>query len=64
MFNEVSEEDLARKLVGKKISIQEINNQTFDPKKIYNFLIRRGFSTEIARNIFFELVNKKFKNRE
>jgi len=59
----VSESDLARKLVGEKISIQKINNPTFDPKKIYNFLIRRGFSTEIARNIFFELINKEFKNK-
>jgi len=59
----VSESDLARKLVGEKISISEINNSIFDPKKIYNFLIRRGFSTEIARNIFFELVNKEFKDK-
>ncbi|MCK5768594.1 MAG: regulatory protein RecX [Candidatus Atribacteria bacterium] len=63
IFTGVSESDLARKLVGEKISIQKIINPTFTPKKIYNFLIRRGFSTEIARNIFFELVNKEFKNK-
>jgi len=64
VFNETSETDLARKLVNQKISLQETDNLAFNPKKIYNFLIGRGFSTEIARDIYFELVNNEFSHNE
>jgi SOS response regulatory protein OraA/RecX len=36
----------------------KIKNIRIDPKKIYNFLLRRGFSIEVSKNIYHEL-NKK-----
>ena len=60
VFDEISEEELARKLVRQKIGFKDINFLNIEPKKIYNLLIRRGFSADIARDIFFELLNKEF----
>jgi len=36
----------------------EIKNIRIDPKKIYNFLLRRGFSGEVSKNIYHELMNR------
>jgi len=52
---------LAHNLIKEKIVSLEIKNIWIDPKKIYNFLLRRGFSTEISRNIYNELKNKLVK---
>jgi len=60
VFGEISEIDLARKLVRSKMTLQETEKSQANPKKIYNLLVGRGFSTEIARNIFFELLNKDY----
>jgi regulatory protein len=58
-YEEMDERTLARKLIKEKIVSSKIKNIKIDPKKIYNFLIRRGFSTEISRNIYHELNNKQ-----
>ena len=57
-YKEIDELTLARNLIKEKIVSSEIKNIRIDPKKIYNFLLRRGFSTEISRNIYHELNNK------
>ncbi len=57
-YNEIDELTLARNLIKEKIVSSEIKNIRIDPKKIYNFLLRRGFSIEISRNIYHELNNK------
>ena len=57
-YKEIDELTLAHNLVKEKIVSSEIKNIRIDPKKIYNFLLRRGFSTEISRNIYHELNNK------
>jgi len=57
-YNEIDELTLARNLIKEKIVSSEIKNIRIDPKKIYNFLLRRGFSIEISRNIYDELNNK------
>ena len=57
-YNEMDELTLARNLIKEKIASSEIKNIRIDPKKIYNFLLRRGFSIEISRNIYHELKNK------
>jgi len=54
-YKEMDEITLAHNLIKKKILASEIKNVRIDPKKIYNFLLRRGFSTEISRNICNEL---------
>jgi regulatory protein len=57
-YNEMDELTLARNLIKEKIASSEIKNIRIDPKKIYNFLLKRGFSIEISRNIYHELKNK------
>lgn len=56
-YNEIDELTVARNLIKDKIVSAKIKNISIDPKKIYNFLLRRGFSTEISRNIYHELKN-------
>lgn len=57
-YNEIDELTVARNLIRDKIVSAKIKNIRIDPKKIYNFLLRRGFSIEISRNIYHELKNK------
>jgi regulatory protein len=57
-YNEIDELTVARNLIKDKIVSAKIKNIRIDPKKIYNFLLRRGFSIEISRNIYHELKNK------
>ncbi len=57
-YNEMDELTLAQNLTKEKIASSEIKNIRIDPKKIYNLLLRRGFSIEISRNIYHELNNK------
>ena len=57
-YNEIDELTVARNLIKDKIVSAKIKNISIDPKKIYNFLLRRGFSIEISRNIYHELKNK------
>ncbi|MGB6607273.1 MAG: regulatory protein RecX [Atribacterota bacterium] len=57
-YKEIDELTLAHNLIMEKIVSSEIKNVRIDPKKIYNFLLRRGFSTEISRKIYNELNNK------
>lgn len=57
-YDEIDELTLARNLIKDKIMSAEIKNIRIDPKKIYNFLLRRGFSIEISRSIYHELKNK------
>lgn len=56
-YNEIDEITLARNLIEKKIESSKIKNIKIDPKKIYNFLLRRGFSGEVSKNIYNELKN-------
>ena len=56
-YNEIDELTVARNLIKDKIVSAKIKNIRIDPKKIYNFLLRRGFSIEISRNIYHELKN-------
>jgi regulatory protein len=58
-YDEIDELTLARNLIKDKIVSSEIKNIRIDPKKIYNFLLRRGFSIEISKNIYDELNNKQ-----
>ena len=60
-YEEMDELTLAHNLIKEKIVSSEIKNIWINPKKIYNFLLRRGFSTEISRNIYNELKNKLVK---
>jgi len=57
-YKEIDELNLAHNLIKEKIVSSEIKNIKINPKKIYNFLLRRGFSTEISRNICNELNDK------
>jgi regulatory protein len=57
-YYEMDELTLAQNLTKEKIASSEIKNIRIDPKKIYNLLLRRGFSIEISRNIYHELNNK------
>jgi len=57
-YNKIDELTLARDLIKDKIMSAEIKSIRIDPKKIYNFLLRRGFSIEISKNIYHELKNK------
>jgi len=57
-YKEMNELTLAHNLIKEKMVASEIKNIRIDPKKIYNFLLRRGFSTEISRNIYHELNDK------
>ncbi len=58
-YKEIDERTLANNLIMEKIVSSEIKNVRIDPKKIYNFLLRRGFSTEISRKIYNELSNEQ-----
>lgn len=58
-YYEMDELTLAQNLTKEKIASSEIKNIRIDPKKIYNLLLRRGFSIEISRNIYHELNNKQ-----
>jgi len=58
-YKEIDELILARNLINEKIVSSEIKNIRVDPKKIYNFLLRRGFSIETSKNIYDELNNKQ-----
>lgn len=57
-YNEIDELTVARNIIRDKIVSAKIKNIRIDPRKIYNFLLRRGFSIEISRNIYHELKNK------
>ena len=57
-YNEIDELTLARNLIKDKIVSSEIKNIKIDPKKIYNLLLRRGFSVEVSKNIYNKLNNK------
>lgn len=57
-YKEIDELILARNLINEKIVSSKIKNIRVDPKKIYNLLLRRGFSIEISKNIYNELNNK------
>jgi len=56
-YDEIDELTLARNLIKEKIVSSEIKNIRIDPKKIYNFLLRRGFSVEVSKSIYHELNN-------
>ncbi len=56
-YKEVDELALARNLIKEKIVSSKIKNIKIDPQKIYNFLVRRGFPCEVAKNIYDELNN-------
>jgi len=58
-YNEIDELTLARNLIKSKTASSEIKNIRINPKKIYNFLLRRGFSGEVSKNIYDELNNTK-----
>ncbi|OGD37800.1 hypothetical protein A2V94_09895 [Candidatus Atribacteria bacterium RBG_16_35_8] len=60
-YQEMDELTLARNLIKEKIMSSEIKNIRINPKKIYNFLLRRGFSTEISKNIYNELNDDQVK---
>jgi len=60
-YKEINELTLAHNIIKEKIVSSKIKNIRIDPKKIYNFLLRRGFSTEISKNIYNELNNKLVK---
>jgi regulatory protein len=57
-YKEIDELTLARNLIKDKIVSSEIKNIRIDPKKIYNFLLRRGFSVEVSKNIYHKLNDK------
>jgi len=57
-YNEIDEITLARNLIEKKFESAKIKNIKIDPKKIYNLLLRRGFSGEVSKNIYNELNNE------
>jgi len=57
-YKEIDEITLARNLIKEKIVSSKIKNVRLDSKKIYNFLLRRGFSIETSKNIYDELNNK------
>ncbi len=58
-YKEIDELILARNLIKEKIASSEIKNIRINPKKIYNFLLRRGFSVEVSKNIYHELNNEQ-----
>ena len=58
-YKEIDELTLARNLIKEKIVSSEIKNIRIDPKKIYNYLLRRGFSIETSKNICNELNNEQ-----
>jgi SOS response regulatory protein OraA/RecX len=58
-YKKIDELTLARNLIKDMIVSSEIKNIRINPKKIYNFLLRRGFSIEISKNIYDELNNEQ-----
>ena len=56
-YNNADELTLAQDLVNKKIISNKVKNTPLNPKKIYNFLLNRGFSIEVSRKIYEELNN-------
>ena len=58
-YKEIDELILARNLIKEKIMSSEIKNIRIDPKKIYNFLLRRGFSGQVSKIIYDELNNEQ-----
>lgn len=56
-YNQIDELALARNLIDEKYYFAKLKNVTLTPYKIYNFLLRRGFSREISKNISDELNN-------
>lgn len=59
IYQEIDELTLARNLIKEKIISSKIKDIEIDPQKIYNFLLRRGFSIEISRTIYEELNNNR-----
>ncbi|MBE3127830.1 MAG: regulatory protein RecX [Candidatus Atribacteria bacterium] len=57
-YQEMDELTLARNLIEKKIESAKIKNIKIDPKKIYNLLLRRGFSGEVSKYIYNEINNE------
>lgn len=57
-YNHIDELVLARNLIDEKNAFAKLKNVSLTPQKIYNFLLRRGFSREISKNIYDELNNK------
>jgi|GEM_PF-5026970 len=57
-YKEMDELTLAHNLIKEKIVASEIKNIRIDPMKIYNFLLRRGFSRGISKRIYDELHNE------
>ena len=64
IYRDIDELALARKIATKKISQIKSGNQTVELKKIYYYLIRNGFSSEISRTIYFELADDKLEQNK
>lgn len=58
-YRDIDELTLARNLINSKIASSKLKNFPLDSKKMYNFLLRRGFSREISKNIYDELKSKQ-----
>lgn len=56
-YNHIDELVLARNLIDEKNAFAKLKNVSLTPQKIYNFLLRRGFSREVSKNICDELNN-------
>jgi len=57
-YKEMDELTLARNLINEKLVSSKIKNIRIDPKKIYNLLLRRGFSGQVSKIIYHELNNE------
>jgi SOS response regulatory protein OraA/RecX len=57
-YDEIDEFTVARNLVEKKVESSRIKEIRVDPMKIYNYLLRRGFSRGISKRIYDELNNE------
>ncbi|MGB2783910.1 MAG: regulatory protein RecX [Atribacterota bacterium] len=57
-YDEIDEFTVARNLVEKKVESSRIKEIRVDPMKIYNYLLRRGFSRGISKRIYDELHNE------
>lgn len=58
-YKEIDELTLAHNLIKEKVVSSETKNIRIDPKKIYNFLLRRGFSREVSKNICDSIKNEQ-----
>lgn len=58
-YSDIDELTLARNLINNKIASSKLKKFPLDPKKMYNFLLRRGFSREISKSIYNELKSKQ-----